>query len=52
MQSHLDLILQIDVRSRQQTQQPPGQILWQLIPQQRVRQQWFERWRHRRCRSR
>ena len=51
MQGDLDLILQVHVGSRQQPQQP-GQILGQLVPQQRIRHQVVNGWRLGRCRGR
>jgi len=40
MQRDLDFILQVHVSARQQAHQP-GQVLWQLVPQQRIRHQIF-----------
>ena len=51
MQRNLNFILQVQVGTWQQTQQP-GQVLWEVVPQQRVRQQIFNGWRLGQCRSR
>ena len=51
VQRHFDLVLQGQVGSGQQAQQP-GQILGHLVPQQRVWQEFIDGWRLRRCRCR